>query len=97
MPKKTYPRTLDEGYYYTFAKYVADFGHDKAGVRDALTDILIDLGLDPKSLEDRKWAREKFRVANPSYYDPNDKKKVDVSKNTTIISSFNPPFLQAIW
>jgi hypothetical protein len=76
MSKKSrYPRTVDEGYYYTFAKYVADFGHDKAGVRDALTDILIDLGLDPKSLEDRKWAREKFRVANPSYYDPDDKKK----------------------
>ena len=97
MPKDDrYPRLLDDAYYYIFTKYVADFGNDQVGVRDSITEILIDLGFDPKSLKDRKWALNKFRKANPSYYDPDDKKKVDVSKNITIISLFNLPFLQPI-
>ncbi len=98
MPKNDrYPRRLDDAYYYIFTKYVADFGNDKAGVKDAITEILIDLGLDPKSLDDRKWAVEKFRKANPNYYNATDKKKVDVNKNTTNISLSNPPFRPPIW
>ena len=92
MSKKKYPRTVDEAYYYIFTKYVAEFGKDQTGVTEAITEILIDLGLDPKSLEDRKWAVGKFRVANPNYYNPDDKKKVDVNKNTTIILLSSPPF-----
>lgn len=98
MAKKgKYPRMLDKAYYYIFAKYVADFGQDKVGVKDAITEILIDLGFDPKSLDDRKWAVEKFRVANPNYYDPDNKKKADANKNTTTILSHNLLFLLPIW
>ena len=75
MPKDRYPHTLEDAYYYMFAGYVAKFGKDKIGVRDAITTILIDLKLDPSSREDRKWAANKFRVANPNYYDPDNKKK----------------------
>ena len=96
MPKKTYPHTLDDGYYYAFAGYVADVGKDIAGIRDAITAVLLDLELDPSSREDRKWAVNKFRRANPNFYDPDSKKKQDVRKNTMIITLFVPPSLLPI-
>ena len=89
MPKKTYPHTLDTGYCYAFSGYVADLGRDVAGIRDAITAILLDLELDPSSREDRRWAVNKFRVANPNYYDPDNKKKqTSVNSNTMIITLF---------
>ena len=90
MPKNDrHPKTLDSGYLYAFAGYVADFGRDIAGIRDAITAILLDLELDPSLREDRRWAVNKFRAANPNYYDPNDKKKrTSVSNNTMIIILF---------
>ena len=92
MPKNDrYPRTLDIGYYYAFAGYVADLGRDLIGIRDAVTAILLDLELDPSSKEDRKWAVNKFRVANPNYYDlENKKKQTNASSNTTITTLFVP-------
>ena len=69
-----YPHTLEDAHYYIYIGYIAKFGKDKIGVRDATTQILIDLDLDPKSRDDRKWATNKFRVANPNNYDPEDKK-----------------------
>ena len=92
MPKNNrYPSPVDPGYYYAFAGYVADLGRDLIGIRDAVTAILLDLELDPSSKEDRKWAVNKFRVANPNYYDPDNKKKqTSVNKNTTIITLFVP-------
>lgn len=96
MPKDRYPHTLEDAYYYMFAGYVAKFGKDKIGVRDAITTILIDLKLDPSSREDRKWAANKFRVANPNYYDPDNKKKADVNKNTTTTFLYKTRFLPPI-
>ena len=71
--KARYPRALDDAFFYMFAGYVSKFGKDKIGMRDTITQILIDLGLDPSSPVDRKWASNKFRIANPNNYDPDDK------------------------
>ena len=72
MPKNNnrYPHTLEDAHCYIFIGYIAQFGADKIGVRDAITQILIDLDLDPKSRDDRKWAVNKFRKANPNNHDP---------------------------
>ena len=90
MPKNDrYPSPVDPGYYYAFAGYAADLGRDLIGIRDAITAILLDLELDPSSREDRRWAVNKFRVANPNYYDPDNKKKqTNASNNTMIITLF---------
>ena len=95
MPKNDrYPRTLDVGYLYAFAGYVADLGRDLMGIGHAITAILLDLELDPSSKADRKWAINKFRVANPNYYDPDNKKKTNKCKQQyydyfLVRSSFN--------
>ena len=51
-----------------------NLGIDQTGIRDAITEILLDLGMDPKSREDRRWAVNKFRKANPNLYSVDTKK-----------------------